>query len=189
MTQRTIGRIVGWVALAIILSVMLFVSGIARASEAGKEWVCHPVGSASGGNTHAGYSLIPPDKASSHLDEQGNPKHEHDGRVDVLATFNENGDPICPGQEGPALDRYRVLASMPKYRSPVFYAEPGLTCAFDLEYRARTGRGTWYVDCGDGNAFSGAYHTGVRPFHSPTFVRLKDLTTGEVTVYTGKLHA
>ena len=50
--------------------------------------VCHPVGGATGGNLHNGYSLIAPDKASSHIDESLYPdghywKHEHDGRHDV----------------------------------------------------------------------------------------------------------
>lgn len=64
--------------------------GIMPASATGgsdhKEDICHP--------KEGGWVHISVDKASSHFDQYGNPKHEHDGRVD---TYSVNG--LCPGEE------------------------------------------------------------------------------------------
>ena len=49
-----------------------------------KEWILHPV--AGQGELKNGYNCISPDKASSHFDENGNPKHEAEGRVDKYDT-------------------------------------------------------------------------------------------------------
>lgn len=56
-----------------------------------KPWICHPVNGK--GETGNGWNLINPNHASSHIDDQGNPKHtSNDGRVDTPAV---NGE--CPG--------------------------------------------------------------------------------------------
>ena len=60
-----------------------------------KQSICHPVeGDGELGN---GWNLIPPDKASSHIDENGNGFHtRQDGRTDVYAI-----DGTCPGLSVP----------------------------------------------------------------------------------------
>lgn len=60
-----------------------------------REAVCHPV--EGNGPTGTGWVLIGPDKASSHLADDGTGKHvTTDGRTDVLAV-----DGLCPGQPAP----------------------------------------------------------------------------------------
>ena len=59
------------------------------------ESICHPVNGK--GELGNGWNLISPDKHSSHIDEQGNGKHEsNDGRTDVLAV---NGECPTPPKE------------------------------------------------------------------------------------------
>jgi hypothetical protein len=83
------------------LAVALFVLGVVFAGSVAlatpgpdhKEFVCHPVEGK--GETGTGWNLIPPDKASSHIDENGNGKHTRkDGRTDA---YQVNG--FCPGDE------------------------------------------------------------------------------------------
>lgn len=58
-----------------------------------KPWICHPVNGK--GETGEGWNLINPSHYSSHIDDQGDPKHEsQDGRVDTPAV---NG--ACPKVE------------------------------------------------------------------------------------------
>ncbi|THJ04155.1 hypothetical protein E7Z54_09060 [Nocardioides sp.] len=58
------------------------------------DMICHPVNGQ--GETKAGYNLISPDQASSHIDEEtGAPKHEAEGRVDVVL----GDDLLCPGEQ------------------------------------------------------------------------------------------
>lgn len=85
--KRTILSLMG--ALALVVSLL----GVATAEDGDhKEVICHPVGG--GGSTGVGYSTVNVDKHSSHFDDEGNPKHEAEGRVD---TYSVNG--LCPGQE------------------------------------------------------------------------------------------
>lgn len=82
MTPRTL--------LTLPAVAVLAVGGIATVAHAGgdhTEVICHP-------NAGNGYVRISVDKHSSHFDDAGNPKHEHDGRVDV---YSVNG--LCPGDE------------------------------------------------------------------------------------------
>lgn len=81
------------VIMLLALTLILGVSAVrATPGEDHKEVICHPV--AGEGQTKTGYSIVDVDKASSHFDDQGNPKHEAEGRVDVYS--DENG--LCPGQ-------------------------------------------------------------------------------------------
>ena len=69
-----------------------------------KPEICHPV--AGKGELGNGWNLISPDKYSSHIDDEGNPKHEHDGRFDIPAI---NG--TCPGEpidDDPEFVKYEV---------------------------------------------------------------------------------
>ena len=65
-----------------------------------KPWVCHPVEGA--GETGAGWNLIDPSKASSHIDEEtGAGKHTRkDGSTDVYAVWSD-GTWTCPGPVPP----------------------------------------------------------------------------------------
>jgi hypothetical protein len=67
---------------------VLAVGGITAAHAGGDhtEVICHPSG--------GGYVRISVDKHSAHFDDEGNPKHEHDGRVDVYSVGG-----LCPGDE------------------------------------------------------------------------------------------
>jgi hypothetical protein len=88
------------VALAAALAGFIgFGSGAALAKQP-KTTICHPVGSATGGNTHAGYSIITTANPSAHIDEEtGAPKHEHDGRVDFIVDAEH---PCPPAQASPS---------------------------------------------------------------------------------------
>jgi hypothetical protein len=94
MIDKTWFRGVLFVTLVALLGVLFgFVLSIEAGATQGKTTICHPVGSATGGNTHAGYSIITPANPSAHIDEEtGAPKHEHDGRVDFVVTE----DTPCP---------------------------------------------------------------------------------------------
>lgn len=90
----------GFIAIFIMLFLIaVLVVLIGRSAEATtghdhKEWICHPVNGA--GQDGHGWNLINVDKASSHFDKDGHPKHEsHDGRVD---TYSTNGQ--CPFDGG-----------------------------------------------------------------------------------------
>jgi hypothetical protein len=74
--------------LALPAVAVLAVGGITAAHAGGDhtEVICHPSG--------GGYVRISVDKHSAHFDDAGNPKHEHDGRVDVYSTGG-----MCPGDE------------------------------------------------------------------------------------------
>ena len=86
-----------------------------------KEWVCHPVEGQ--GETGTGWNLIEPDKASSHLDENGQGKHTRkDGRTDVYATAVGS----CPGGETTPSP-----PSCPEGETDYNGAEPG--CGEDTE--------------------------------------------------------
>jgi hypothetical protein len=98
-----IGAILGVVAAASLGGLAATPSATADPSGGHiTEYVCHPVpGNGELGN---GWNLIPPDKASSHIDESLYPdgvywKHETpDGRHDVFANSDDPNDPnVCPG--------------------------------------------------------------------------------------------
>lgn len=81
----------------------------ATPGDADQPWICHPVGGATGGNQHNGYSIIPPSMASSHINESLYPdghswKHEHDGRTDHYATGNGRNGQCGPGAEQPPFE-------------------------------------------------------------------------------------
>lgn len=87
-------------ALAMSAVVALGLSTTAQATGQPKTTICHPVASATGGNTHAGYSIITTANPSSHIDEEtGAPKHEHDGRVDFVV---DEAHPCPPSQPSPS---------------------------------------------------------------------------------------
>lgn len=85
---------------ALSLSALVALGGAGAAvAKQPKTTICHPVGSATGGNTHAGYSIITTANPSSHIDEEtGAPKHEHDGRVDFVVDADH---PCPPSQPSP----------------------------------------------------------------------------------------
>lgn len=163
---RTLRNIViGVIALAVVSTLAVTANATPN-----KVTICHPVGSATGGNTHAGYSIITPSNASSHIDEEtGEPKHEHDGRVDFVV----DADHPCPPQptEEPEKHKYRVVAGMPRYRGEVFFARDGLFCS-DIETSNRLRY--WKTVCGQ--------HVDRGELLSRTYVRLRDLTDGSVRV-------
>jgi len=89
-----------WALLAVALLVLLTFGLILNRAAATprsdhKEVICHPVNGK--GSTGLGYSVVNVDKASSHFDKNGNPKHEADGRVDVYSDSNGH----CPGYVEP----------------------------------------------------------------------------------------
>jgi LPXTG-motif cell wall-anchored protein len=85
-------------ALSLSAVLALGGAGAAGASQP-KTTICHPVASATGGNTHAGYSIITTANPSVHIDEEtGAPKHEHDGRVDFVVSEER---PCPPEQTSP----------------------------------------------------------------------------------------
>lgn len=83
-------------AALLLLGMSLSVSMASATGGGGhnKPYVCHPV--KGNGSSGYGWSLIAPDKASSHI-RNGVPKHEAEGRWDVYAT-----DGKCPTPEKPA---------------------------------------------------------------------------------------
>ena len=115
------------VALLVITGVITVVgvasvlNASATPGEDHKEWVCHPVEGQ--GETGTGWNLIEPDKASSHLDENGQGKHTRkDGRTDVYATAVGS----CPGGETTPSP-----PSCPEGETDYNGAEPG--CGEDTE--------------------------------------------------------
>jgi hypothetical protein len=110
MRKRQSARVRGIPTLLALLGALLLSSGFAVMVAAGgatasqgddhKQAVCHPVNGK--GELKNGWNLIPPDKASSHIDEaNGNaPKHtSKDGRHDTLATPDGEGGWTCPSQD------------------------------------------------------------------------------------------
>jgi len=93
------------VAVATAAAVMFGVGPAMAGNGHGQEktTICHPVASATGGNTHAGYSIITTANPSVHIDEEtGLPKHNFDGRVDFVVDENhpcppeDTTEPPCP---------------------------------------------------------------------------------------------
>lgn len=160
-------RLLGAIGLTFVLVVSLAAgAGVASAIQ-GKTTICHAVGGANGGNTHAGYSIITPADPSKHIDEEtGEGLHEHDGRVDFVV----DADHPCPPQPEEPNHKYRVVAGMPRYRGEVFTDVDGLTC--DVTHGVRT----WGAYCGT------HWDSGRIGKHSRTYVRLRDLTDGSVLV-------
>lgn len=89
-------KIIMTLAALLLLGMSLSVSMASATGGGGhnKPYVCHPV--KGNGSSGYGWSLIAPDKASSHI-RNGVPKHEAEGRWDVYAT-----DGKCPTPEKPA---------------------------------------------------------------------------------------
>lgn len=86
-------------AAAMTLAILVFGLMAPALAKQPKTTICHPVASATGGNTHAGYSIITTANPSSHIDEEtGAPKHEHDGRVDFVV---DEAHPCPPQGEEP----------------------------------------------------------------------------------------
>ena len=94
-----------WAVIAACLFVIAGVLAIlvpAHAQGQPKTTICHPVAAATGGNTHAGYSIITTANPSVHIDEAtGAPKHNFDGRVDFIVTDDA---PCPPPSEKPKWD-------------------------------------------------------------------------------------
>lgn len=114
----------------------------------------------------------------------GSVTYEYSDGPNQTATYDAIALPegrCAPSGEG--LHRYRVLAGMPRYRGDIFKAEAGLVCEFTKD--TFHGVGTWEIVCPGQPQFTGEWHNGKPPFRMTTYLRLKDLTTGEVTVYTG----
>lgn len=132
--KRTIAG--GLLAAVTLFGGLAFTSGATQATrgEDHKQSVCHPVEGR--GETGNGWNIIPPDKASSHIDEEtGDGKHTRkDGRTDVFAV-----DGKCPGPEIPEWTE-------PQY--PPFNPQP---CT---EYRLEKKTSTWDADTGTWSAWT-----------------------------------
>lgn len=76
---------------------MIATPAVATGGSDHKEVICHPVNGK--GETGYGWDIIDVDKASSHFDEYGKPKHEsNDGRTDTYAVGG-----LCPGAPAPTV--------------------------------------------------------------------------------------
>ncbi len=91
-------RRLGILLLTLAIGVLFYGITMTEASAAPRTKfdICHPVPGQ--GETKSGYVVEPPDTTSVHIDEEtGDPKHEAEGRVDVLL----GEDLLCPGEEPP----------------------------------------------------------------------------------------
>lgn len=73
-----------------------------------KESVCHPVNGK--GELGNGWNLIPPDKHSSHIDDEGNGKHtSNDGRTDIISVDGTCPDPDPGPQPDDVVQKRKVV--------------------------------------------------------------------------------